>query len=342
MGLPAALRNGDTSCMSPGRRAPRSPRSRPGELTGGTGRGAQALAGLVALSLLVPPRPAGAASSPEALQQQHAACQERRDAGAHADAGACFEQVYLAFAELDPRASTDLFNVLGDTVGAYRAAYDADGRPLHLCRAAAVLRDYLDRRQKAEAIRLRRRVKTLAEQVDSELDAASRAAAQDICEAPAAAPAPDPAPQAEPKEPAPAGAAAPAAPPGPAPALKRLPPPRMRQAGGQAHWAAPAEPAIELLAAGFATSVGGAVTLGLGIGLLLYRAECADDTPDCSAGARATYRDAGYITMAAGAAVLLAGASLLFADQVQQRRRRAALAPTFGPGGGGVAIGGRF
>ena len=85
------------------------------------------------------------------------------------------------------------------------------------------------------------------------------------------------------------------------------------------------------------------MTSAVGIGLLLYRAECTSTTPDCSDAALARYHDAGYLTLAAGAGILIAGASLLFADRLQERRRRAATAaPSFGPGAAGLSAVGRF
>ena len=271
----------------------------------------------------------------DALRREHEGCQALRKEGRNAEAGACFERVYVGLTELEPRASRDLFNVLSDTVAAYEQAQAGAGEASPMCRAAGVVRDYLERPQKAEAIRLRRRALGLADRIDQGLRAASQSAGRDIC-----AEAPAPAATAEtPAE----GEIAPATPSPPTPALKRLPPPRVGQWRGQTSWAAPSEPSLELLAAGFGVSVGGAVTSAVGIGLLLYRAECTTATPDCSDAALASYHDAGYLTLAAGAGILLAGASLLFADRIQERKRRAArAAPTFGAGGAGLAAFGQF
>lgn len=271
----------------------------------------------------------------EALRREHEGCQALRKEGRSGEAGACFERVYVSLTALEPRASRDLFNVLSDTVAAYEQAHAPGGEASSMCRAAGVVRDYLERPQKAEAIRLRRRALALADRIDQTLRAASQAAGRDAC---AEAPAP-----AEPAAAKAADEAAPAGPTTPAPALKRLPPPRPSQWRGQTSWAAPAEPSLELLAAGFGVSVGGALTSAVGVGLLLYRAECTTTTPDCSDAALASYHDAGYLTLAAGAGILLAGASLLFADRVQERKRRAArAAPTFGAGGAGIAAFGQF
>ncbi|WAS97522.1 hypothetical protein [Nannocystis punicea] len=273
----------------------------------------------------------------EALRRDHEGCQALRKDGRSGEAGSCFERVYVGLTELDPRASRDLFNVLSDTVAAYEQAHASDGETGSMCRAAGVVRDYLERPQKAEAIRLRRRALGLADRIDQSLRAASQAAGRDVCADP---PPPTPTPEVEKS---PTGDAAPAGPTTPAPALKRLPPPRPSQWRGQTSWAAPSEPSLELLAAGFGVSIGGALTSAVGVGLLLYRAECTTATPDCSDAALASYHDAGYLTLAAGAGILVAGASLLFADRVQERKRRAArAAPTFGAGGAGIAAFGRF
>ncbi|MFY0541611.1 hypothetical protein [Nannocystis pusilla] len=225
--------------------------------------------------------------------------------------------------------------MLSDTVAAYEQAHAQGGEASPMCRAAGVMRDYLERPQKAEAIRLRRRALGLADRIDQTLRAASQTAGRDACAEP---PAPTEAPAASESS-----EAAPASPPTPTPALKRLPPPRPSQWRGQTSWAAPSEPSLELLAAGFGVTVGGALTSAVGVGLLLYRAECTTTTPDCSDAALASYHDAGYLTLAAGAGILLAGASLLFADRVQERKRRAArAAPTFGAGGAGIVAFGQF
>lgn len=278
---------------------------------------------------------AGAANpATEALRREHEGCRALRKDGRNAEAGACFERVYVGLTELEPRASRDLFNVLSDTVAAYEQAHADNSAESPMCRAAGVVRDYLERPQKAEAIRLRRRALGLADRIDQSLRAASQSAGRDVCAEP------PPPPVAEPG-PSPTGESAPATP--ALPALKRLPPPRPGQWRGQTSWAAPSEPSLELLAAGFGVSVGGALTSAVGIGLLLYRAECTTATPDCSDAALASYHDAGYLTLAAGAGVLLAGASLLFADRIQERKRRAArAAPTFGANGAGIAAFGQF
>lgn len=278
-----------------------------------------------------------AAAAPPAkatLQRDHEGCQALQKAGQEAEAGACFERVYVGLTELEARASRDLFNLLNDTVAAYEQAQAKDGETALMCRAAGVVRDYLGRQQKAEAIRLRRRALGLADRVDRALREASQAAGRDVCADP-------PPPAASPESDA-AGEIAPASPSTPMPALKRLPPPRPGQWRGQTSWAAPSEPSLELLAAGFGVSLGGAVTSAVGIGLLLYRAECTTATPDCSDAALASYHDAGYLTLAAGAGILVAGAALLFADKVQERKRRAAAAPSFGANGAGIAAFGHF
>ncbi|MDC0715489.1 hypothetical protein [Nannocystis bainbridge] len=280
-----------------------------------------------------------AAANPatEALRRDHEGCQALRKEGRSGEAGACFERIYVGLTELDGRASRDLFNVLGDTVAAYEQAHARDGETSSMCRAAGVVRDYLERPQKAEAIRLRRRALGLADRIDQQLRAISQTAGRDVCADPPPLVSPKPSEANEVSEVAPTSA------PTPTPALKRLPPPRPSQWRGQTSWAAPSEPSLELLAAGFGVSVGGAVTSAVGVGLLLYRAECTTATPDCSDAALASYHDAGYLTLAAGAGILLAGASLLFADRVQERKRRAArAAPTFGAGGAGITAFGQF
>lgn len=294
----------------------------------GDRRAAPRVAVACAVALASPPA-AAANPATEALRQEHEGCQALRKAGQNAEAGACFERVYVGLTEIEARASRDLFNLLSDTVAAYQDA----GETSHVCRAAAVLRDYLERPQKAEAIALRRRALGLADRVDRTLREASMTAGRDVCTEPSPS-------TTESAETSATGETAPAP---PTPALKRLPPPRPGQRHGQTRWAAPPEPSLELLAAGFGVSVGGAVTSAVGIGLLLYRAECTSSTPDCSDAALASYHDAGYLTLAAGAGILLAGATLLFADRVQERKRRAAAAaPSFGPNGAGIAAFGHF
>lgn len=293
---------------------------------------------LVCAAVLTAPLPAVAAPAKDDLRREHESCQALRQAGQGAEAGACFERVYVGLTEIEPRASQDLFNVLSDSVKSYQEAHAAGGDPQPICRAAAVLHDYLGRTQKAEAIRLRRRAKQMAERVNEILTAASQTAGRDVCvpvETPKA-----PAPESEPET---TGETAQPATMKPLPELKRLPPRRATVVGGQRAWAAPPEQGIELLAAGFGVSIGGAVASAVGVGLLLYRAECTSETPDCSDAALARYHDAGYLTLAAGAGILLAGATLLFVDRIQERKRRAAMAaPSFGPNGAGIAAVGRF
>lgn len=279
--------------------------------------------------------PAAAAPTMDELRREHERCQALRKARQGAEAGVCFEQVYVGLTELEPRASQDLFNVLSDSVGSYQEAHAASGDPQVMCRAAAVVHDYLGRQQKAEAIRLRRRVKQMAGQVNAVLSAASQAAGRDVCATVETPETPTPTSEAE--------TTGEIAQPKPLPELKRLPPRRATLVGGQHAWAAPPEQGIELLAAGFGVSMGGAIASAVGVGLLLYRAECTSETPDCSDAALASYHDAGYLTLAAGAGILLAGASILFADRIQERKRRAAMAaPSFGPNGAGIAAVGHF
>lgn len=289
-------------------------------------------AALVLPAALVLAGPARAAGDPDALRREHERCQKLRADGVDGEVGPCFERVYFGLTALDPRASRDLYNVLVDATAAHQRVFAADQDPAHLCRAAPLIRDYLERTRKADAIPLQRKAKELARAVDDALIAASRDAGRDVCE-----PLP-PAPAAPPVEAAPEGVGEAPAATGPAPALKKLPPASFRPYTGRSRWAAPDEPGIELLAAGFGVTLGGAVAAGVGVGLLLYRAECTGATPDCSDAALATYHDAGYLTLAASAAVLIAGASILFADRVQQRRRQTQAAPMVGPGGGGVAL----
>jgi hypothetical protein len=300
------------------------------------GRGrATALACAAALAM---PAAARADGSAEGLRAEHERCQQLRAAGQDGEAGTCFERVYVGVTGLEPRASRDLFNVLVDATTAYQRANATDREPGHLCRAAFLIRDYLERPQKAEAIVLRRRANELAGRVDAALVEASRTAGRDVCREPApAAVEVEERPQAGTAE-TPGTSGTPGT---PAPALKRLPATRPAPYTGRSRWAAPDEPGIELLAAGFAVTVGGAVTSSIGIGLLLYRAECTSDTPDCSDAALADYHDAGYLTLAAGAGIILAGASILFADRIIQRKRQAST-PRVGFGGTGVALSGRF
>ncbi len=282
--------------------------------------------------------PARAGGDKEALRREHELCQRLHDEGKDAEVGPCYERVYYGVTALDERSSRDLYNVLVDATAAHQRTYAADRDPAHLCRAALLIRDYLARARKADAIPLQRRSRELAARVDDALVEASRSAGRDVCEAPppdveAPAASPD-APTDAPSEPT-AG--------GPAPALKKLPPARPRPYKGRSSWTvAEPQPGIELLAAGFGVTLGGAVTAGVGIGLLLYRAECTGATPDCSGAALATYHDAGYLTLAASAGILLAGASILFADRVQQRKRQMQAAPAIGPGGAGLALRGSF
>jgi hypothetical protein len=288
-----------------------------------------------AATLATPAR--GRADDPaEALRREHERCQQLRADSKDAEAGVCFEQVFFAVTGIEPRASRDLFNVLIDATTAYQRAHAADREPGHLCRAAFLIKDYLERPQKAEAIRFRRRAIELADRVDAGLDTVSRTAGRDVCREPAPA-AVEVEERTEPTEGTPATPGTSAA-----PALKRLPATRAAPYTGRSRWAAPEGPGIELLAAGFAVTLGGAVTSGVGIGLLLYRAECTGATPDCSDAALASYHDAGYLTLAAGAGIIVAGASILFADRVLQRKRQASQAPRLGLGGTGVALSGRF
>jgi hypothetical protein len=304
---------------------------------GAIARAGRAAAALSCAATLATPATGRADESAETLRREHERCQQLRADNKDAEAGVCFEQVFFAVAGIDPRASRDLFNVLIDATTAYQRAYSADREPGHLCRSAFLIKDYLERPQKAEAIRFRRRAIELADRVDAGLDTASRTAGRDVCR--------EPAPAAVEVEERPAPTEGTPATPGTtaAPALKRLPTAtRPAPYTGRTRWAAPEPPGIELLAAGFAVTLGGAVTSGVGIGLLLYRAECTGATPDCSDAALASYHDAGYLTLAAGAGIILAGASILFADRVLQRKRQASQAPRIGFGGTSVALSGQF
>lgn len=306
---------------------------------GAIARARRSAAALTCAATLATPATGRADGSAETLRREHERCQQLRADNKDAEAGVCFEQVFFAVTGIEPRASRDLFNVLIDATTAYQRAHAADREPGHLCRAAYLIKDYLERPQKAEAIRFRRRAIELADRIDGGLNTASRTAGRDVCREPAPA-AVEVEARSEPTEGTEGTPATPTT--GAAPALKRLPATRPAPYTGRSRWAAPDEPGIELLAAGFAVTLGGAVTSGVGIGLLLYRSECTSATPDCSDAALASYHDAGYLTLAAGAGIILAGASILFADRVLQRKRQASQAPRVGFGGTGVALSGQF
>lgn len=108
-------------------------------------------------------------------------------------------------------------------------------------------------------------------------------------------------------------------------------------------------PMHPLCKAGIGLMAGGAVGVGLGLGLVVAKdrfgtsSSCGDPAADplaCTEG-RSTHLP-GYVALGVGGAVLLTGVALFVVGHRKTRSPNAALAPTFGPGLVGLQWSGRF
>jgi hypothetical protein len=92
-------------------------------------------------------------------------------------------------------------------------------------------------------------------------------------------------------------------------------------------------PHTAMLDASFGVTLAGVVATGIGAGLYIYGLECKDDPVRCAKPAPTGVRDAGLVLMSAGAATMIIGFGLRFADHRAARKAmrnmpRPAVSPT--------------
>ncbi len=292
---------------------------------------------------------AGAVAAPEPaarlsraqIQALHESCQRQIDEGRAVEAAQCLERVYQGLIAMESSATVDLYYVLADAVAALQAAAAVD--PRDLCRADVLLKDYRGRSRRLAVRRYDARVSAMHKAVGEGLEQARATAGRDICGEPpaeaAGAAAGDAA--AEPAGAVEAGEATgtgEARVDGPvkstdvstkprtmAPAMKRTTPRR--------ELFQPRLPYTALLDASFGVTLAGVAGAGVGAALYIYGLECKEGPPRCSEAAPTGVRDAGLVLMSAGAATMIVGFGLRFADHRAARKAlralpRPAAAPT--------------
>ncbi|HEY0132992.1 MAG TPA: hypothetical protein VGB85_02895, partial [Nannocystis sp.] len=79
-------------------------------------------------------------------------------------------------------------------------------------------------------------------------------------------------------------------------------------------------PYTALLDASFGVTLAGVAAAGLGAGLYIYGLECKEGPPRCSEVAPTGVRDAGLVLISAGAATMIIGFGLRFADHRAARK----------------------
>lgn len=283
--------------------------------------------------------------SREQIQQLHERCQQQIDEDRAVEAAQCLERVYNGLVAIDAQATVDLYYVLSDAISVLQAT--AAGDPHDLCRADLLLQDYRKRTRRLSARRYDGKVGNLHKTITAALEQARGQAQRDICaeEAPAAVEAPvvepdapvdapsepgeEPKPDALPKVSGTLTAKGPVAP------LKRTTP---RRRLFQARL-----PYTALLDASFGVTLAGVAAAGVGTALYIYGLECKDGPPRCSDAAPQGVRDAGLVLMSAGAATMIVGFGLRFADHRAARKALRALPqPVASPTAMGLSWHGRF
>lgn len=331
-----------------------------------SGRGAQGGLHLVVIAaLVVAPaqlRAAGAAADTDMtasqdVQSLYESCLRQLDEGAAAAAASCLEDVYFGLVNIDKIARTDLYYVLADAVGASQQAAESD--PQALCLARRLIDDWTERERSVPKLRLRPKVKKLnaavkeamaAAGVKSEGCVARRSEAAPVgreTQAPLEVTAPTAGtevptevptegtqvPTETPKE------ATPVKPAAPRPtAVKPAAPRTMRKLGLTAK--------TDLLDAGFATTLASIGVAGLGGAMWAAKIECdareGQEMGSCPSPVPQGVRDAGLALMSIGAAGVIVGLSLRWADQRRQRKLRQAPLPSVGPTSVGIGWRGQF
>ncbi len=294
--------------------------------------------------------------SREQIQQLHESCQRQIDEDRAVEAAQCLERVYAGLVALDASATVDLYYVLADAVAALQAAGEAD--PRELCRADALLQDYRGRKARIGVRRHDGKVANLHKNVKAALQQARGPTQRDVCaeEAPTSVEAPATPETREPGE-APTEVPASGEPPAsagdepgaatPTSAAAAPPPPPSRKAAGRR--TTPRRqlfqrlPYTAMLDASFGVTLAGVTGTGIGAALYIYGLECKEGPPRCSDPAPVGVRDAGLVMMSAGAATMIVGFGLRFADHRAARKALRALPrPAASPTAMGLSWAGRF
>ncbi len=265
----------------------------------------------------------------EQIQQLHEQCQRQIDEGRAVEAAQCLMQVYDGLVALDAYATVDLYYVLSDTVATLEAAAQADVR--ELCRANMLIDDYRKREPRFSAAKYAKKAAALKKKIAAAMEQARGPGGRDICaeEPPTSVEAPDPGdpgdstPEATPTTPTEAGAEDPQAPATPQvsgsvkatrPAMK------VNRMEGRRQLFQPRLPYTAMLDASFGVTLAGVVAAGIGGALYIYGIECKDDLKRCDTLAPTGVRDAGLVLMSAGAATMIIGFGLRFADHRAARK----------------------
>lgn len=287
------------------------------------------------------------------IQRLHDTCQRHIDEDRAVEAGQCLEEVYAGLVALDSSATVDLYYVLSDAVAALQAAASVD--PRDLCRAEVLLQDYRGRKRSFAARRQDGKVANLAKQNAALLEEARKLAQRDVCVAePVSAATPG---EAEAPAVGEAGAATGEATPttsaGEATGATTSAAPvrstgvtrtaSMKRVSPRRELFQPRLPYTALLDASFGVTLAGVAAAGVGTAMYIYGLECKDGPPRCSDSAPQGVRDAGLVSMGAGAATMIVGFGLRFADHRAARKALRALPrATGGVSGAGVVWSGRF
>lgn len=288
------------------------------------------------------PEPAAKLSRAQ-IQSLHETCQRQIDEGRAVEAAQCLERVYQGLTAMESSATVDLYYVLADAVAALQAAAAVD--PRDLCRADVLLKDYRGRGRRLAVRRYDARVSAMYKAVGEALEQARASAGRDICSEPASeAPTGEPAAGDAAAEPTEAAASEPAAP-GEAKVAERptkstdvstkprTPAPAMKRTTPRRELFQPRLPYTALLDASFGVTLAGVAGAGVGAALYIYGLECKEGPPRCNEAAPTGVRDAGLVLMSAGAATMIVGFGLRFADHRAARKAlralpRPAAAPT--------------
>jgi len=300
---------------------------------------------LVGSTLAVPASAHAAAAAPEPtrkptreeIQQLHEVCQRKIDEGRAVEASQCLIQVYEGLVALDSGATVDLYYVLSDTVASLEAAAQAD--PRELCRANVLISDYRKRDPNFAARNYPKKAAVLQKKIVAALEQARGPSGRDICaeEPPTSVEAPD-------------AGETPAEPTSETPAITNPDDPRvlpapttsgrvvatrpmMKRTTPRRELFRPRLPYTAMLDASFGVTLAGVVAAGIGGALYIYGIECKDDLMRCEKLAPTGVRDTGLVLMSAGAATMIVGFGLRFADHRAARKAlrnmpRPAVSPT--------------
>lgn len=312
---------------------------------------------LVATTLGIPAPVRADAAAPEPtakptreeIQRLHEVCQRQIDEMRAVEASQCLIQVYEGLVALESDATVDLYYVLSDAVASLEAAAQAD--PRELCRANRLIQDYRKRQPKFAARNYGKKVAALQKKIVAMLEQARGPTNRDICaeEPPTSVEAPDPGQAPADPNPATPTSADPEDPrvlPQPSVSgqvVATRPAMKVQRTNPRRGLFQPRLPHTAMLDASFGVTLAGIVAAGIGGALYIYGIECKDDPMRCEKPAPTGVRDTGLVLLSAGAATMIIGFGLRFADhRAAIKAIRNMPRPAVSPTAMGVTWGARF